>query len=149
MILALGLLLSAPDPAGPWRAALDLAGGELRFSLTVSGDPGRWTGRLCNGPDCRSFSRISQVGGSLGFEMADYAATISAVATPDSLVGFYHNVGQKGPRTIPFRASRGNWPAVQGPGQLMGDWDAWFQGTVAATPRILRFKNGSRGLEGT
>lgn len=149
MLLALVVLMTAPDPVGPWRASLDLLGGELRFGLTVSGDPGRWTGKICNGTECRPFSRIHQVGDSLVFELADYAATISAVITGDSLLGSYHNVGRRGPRTIPFRAQRGTWPAVLGARRLIGDWDAWFQGTVEATPRILRFKNGSRGLEGT
>lgn len=149
MILTLALLAGLADPAGPWRAALDLAGGELRFSLTVTGKSGQWSGKICNGNECRPFSRIHQVGDSLVFEMADYAATIAAVPTGDSLIGSYHNVGRKGPRTIPFRASKGTWPAVAAQHKLLGDWDAWFQGTVEATPRILRFNNGSRGLEGT
>lgn len=149
MILTLALLLSGPDPVGPWRAALDLAGGELRFSMTVNGNPGRWTGNICNARECHPFSRIRLAGDSLIFELADYAATISAVVTADSLVGSYHNVGRRGPRTIPFRAQRGTWPAVLAPKKLIGDWDAFFQGTVEATPRVLRFKNGPQGLEGT
>jgi len=149
MILTLALLLSAPGPAGPWRAALDLAGGELRFSMTVTEKHGRWAGRLCNAGECQAFSGIRQVGDSLVFELADYAATISAAMRGDSLVGQYRNVGRRGPRTIPFRARRGSWPAARAPRQLLGDWDAFFQGTVEATPRILRFRNGARGLEGT
>ena len=36
---ALAMLLAmAPDPAGPWRAVLDLAGGPLRFTRVVGTD---------------------------------------------------------------------------------------------------------------
>lgn len=149
MLALLAVLILAPDPVGPWRASLDLAGGELKFSMSIKRAPEGWTGQICNAADCRAFSRIQMVGDSLVFELADYAATISAVVTRDSLVGNYHNVGRRGPRTIPFRAKRGTWGAVLAPRKLIGDWDAFFQGTVEATPRILRFKNGSRGLEGT
>lgn len=117
--------------------------------MTVTGGNGHWAGRLCNADECQSFSGIRQVGDSLVFELADYAATISAVAEGDSLIGQYHNVGRRGPRAIPFRAQRGSWPVVRAPRSLLGDWDAFFQGTVEATPRILRFRNGPRGLEGT
>lgn len=149
MILALALWLNTPDPQGAWRAALDLAGGELRFSMAVARETGGWSGELCNGGDCRPFSHIRQEGDSLVFELADYAAAITALARGDSLVGWYRNVGRRGPRTIPFRAARGQWPAVRAPARLLGDWDAFFQGTVEATPRVLRFVNGRRGLEGT
>jgi thiol-disulfide isomerase/thioredoxin len=149
MLLTLALLMAAPDPAGPWRATLDLAGGELRFTVVIEGRASRLAGRLCNGADCQRFSAIRQVGDSLVFELADYAATITALPRGDSLVGQYHNVGRRGPRTIPFRASRGSWPVSRVPEELLGDWDAFFQGTVEATPRILRFQRGKRGLEGT
>ena len=33
------LLAPEPDPAGQWRAALDLAGGPLRFSLEIARGP--------------------------------------------------------------------------------------------------------------
>jgi thiol-disulfide isomerase/thioredoxin len=128
---------------------LDLAGGELRFTITIAGAAPRWTGRLCNGDACQAFSTVRWVEDSLSLELADYAATITAVPRGDSLIGQYHNVGRRGPRTIPFRASRGTWDAEPGTPALLGDWDAWFQGTVEATPRVLRFRNGKRGLEGT
>ncbi len=143
------LPLSPPGPAGPYRAALDLAGGELRFSLVIEGRPPHLSGRLCNGNQCQPFSAIRQAGDSLILDLADYAATITAAPRGDSLLGQYHNVGRRGPRTIPFRAVRGSWPSVPAAPALLGDWDAFFEGTVGATPRILRFRNGSQGLEGT
>jgi thiol-disulfide isomerase/thioredoxin len=143
------LLVNPPGPAGPYRAALDLAGGELRFSLVIEGRTPHLSGRLCNGNECQPFSAIRQAGDSLILDLADYAATITATPRGDSLLGEYHNVGRRGPRTIPFRAARGSWPAVPAATALLGDWDAFFEGTVGATPRILRFRNGSRGLEGT
>lgn len=150
MHLLLSLLLfTGPTPAGSWRAALDLAGGELRFAMQISGAPGTWSGRLCNGSECQRFTTIRQSGDSLVFELADYAATITARFQGDSLTGQYHNVGRRGPRTIPFRATRGRWPARPGTKVLLGSWDAWFQGAVDATPRVLRFENRGGALEGT
>lgn len=149
LLLALLLTTTSPTPAGPWRAALDLAGGELRFSLTVAGGPGRWTGKICNGPECQPFTAVHEAGDSLVFELGDYAATIAARLTGDSLIGQYYNVGRRGPRTIPFRAARGRWPTAAGPRALLGNWDAWFQGAVDATPRVLRFEHRDRALEGT
>jgi thiol-disulfide isomerase/thioredoxin len=149
-MLPLVLLLAAPlSPAGPWRATLDLAGGPLRFAITVQGTPGRWNAELCNGPACQAFSAVRQHGDSLVFEMADYAATITARIRGDSLIGRYQNVGSKGPRVIPFRASRGSWPEEPGPAALLGRWDAWFLSGFAQTPRVLEFRNGRMGLEGT
>src|SRR5512147_2623229 len=91
MHLALALLLAVapPTPAGPWRAALDLAGGELRFALHLTGGPGRWNGRLCNGQECQRFTAVRQAGDSLVLELGDYAATITARFTGDSLTGQY------------------------------------------------------------
>jgi len=138
-----------PSPSGSYRATLDLAGGELRFTLVIAGKAPRWSGRLCNGPECRPFSGVQWVGDSLVLELADYAASIAVVPRGDSLIGQYRNVGRRGPRAIPFRARRGTWPARPGPPQLLGSWDAWFQGPVETTPRVLRFQNGRAGLEGT
>jgi thiol-disulfide isomerase/thioredoxin len=67
----------------------------------------------------------------------------------DSLTGVYHNVGNRGPRVIPFRAARGRWPVSPAPAWLSGKWYALFHGSVGDTPRILVFQQGSAGLEGT
>jgi len=149
LLLPLVALAGPPGQTGSYRAALDLAGGELRFTLVIEGGTPGLSGRLCNGAECQPLSAIRRAGDSLVFELADYAATITALPRGDSLVGQYHNVGRRGPRTIPFRAARGSWPVVPASAALLGDWDAFFEGTVGATPRILRFRNGSRGLEGT
>ncbi len=149
-MLALVLLLAAPgSPAGPWRAALELAGGPLEFSITIAGTPGRWTGQLCNGPECRPFSSVELRGDSLVLGLADYAASIAAVIRGDSLIGRYSNIGRRGPRIIPFRASRGTWPAEPVRSGIPGRWDAWFLSGFAQTPRVLEFRNGPMGLEGT
>jgi thiol-disulfide isomerase/thioredoxin len=152
-VLLAALVLLAPSTgdrlAGPWRAALDLAGGELRFGVEISPTLEGWTGRLCNGAECQPFSGLRRSGDSVVFELGDYAASISAVIRGDSLVGSYHNVGRRGPRTIPFRAARGQWERRTAPATVIGRWDAWFQGSVESTPRVLEFRNGPRGLEGT
>lgn len=141
--------LIAQSQAGSWRAALDLAGGALRFGLELEGAAGAWKGRLCNGDRCGPFSAVRVRGDSVTLELADYAAAIHARLAGDSLTGDYRNVGSRGPRIIPFRAARGAWPAEPGPAALVGRWDAAFFGDWGTSPRVFELRNGRRGLEGT
>jgi thiol-disulfide isomerase/thioredoxin len=152
----LGLLLAGGtvsavrgSPEGPWRAALDVAGGELRFGLRLERRGGGLAGELCNGDKCQPFSSVVQRGDSLVFDMADYAATITARLAGDSLRGAYRNVGNRGPRIIPFRATRGTWPRIPGPVRLLGRWDATWMGDFGTSPRVIELRNGAAGLEGT
>jgi thiol-disulfide isomerase/thioredoxin len=139
----------APSLAGPWRATLDLAGGTLKFGIEVSGTGPAPSGKLCNGQQCDPFSSVRMTGDSVHFELADYAASITAMVRGDSLVGVYRNIGNRGPRIIPFRASRGRWPVSPAPAWLAGRWYAQFHGSVGDSPRIFEFRNGPAGLEGT
>jgi thiol-disulfide isomerase/thioredoxin len=142
---------SSPDasPAGTWRAALDLAGGELRFGLRLEEGSRGLTGALCNGDRCQPFSGVALRGDSLVLEMADYAAAITARLGGDSLTGAYRNVGNRGPRVIPFRAARGTWPADPAPRRLLGRWDATWIGDFGTSPRVIELRDGPAGLEGT
>jgi thiol-disulfide isomerase/thioredoxin len=149
ILLSLAFQSAESPVVGDWRAALDLAGGELRFSLVIEGSASRLTGRLCNGSSCQSLSGVRIEGDSLVLEFGEYAASVAAVQRGDSLVGRYHNVGRKGPRTIPFRASRGSWRVQAGTPALLGRWDAWFVSGFEQTPRVLEFRNSPSGLEGT
>jgi thiol-disulfide isomerase/thioredoxin len=142
-------LLTPAPLAGPWRAALDLAGGPLRFSLDLQQSGRAWSGRLCNGNSCSGFSAVRASGDSVTLELADYAAAISARIRNDSLVGEYRNVGSRGPRVIPFRAARGKWPVEPAPSALLGRWDAEFFGDWGTSPRVFEFRNGPQGFEGT
>ena len=146
---ALALAGPGPKPAGEWRAALELAGGELQFGLVVETDGGGWRGRLCNGTRCQPFTAVTQAGDSIVLEMADYAAAITAKVSGDSLTGSYRNVGNRGPRIIPFRAERGRWPVSRAPERLVGRWDAMWIGDFGTTPRVIDLRNGKAGLEGT
>jgi thiol-disulfide isomerase/thioredoxin len=148
-VLALSLAGSAPSPAGPWRGVLDLEGGRLGFGLDIEGSTGSWRGRLCNGRRCEPLSTVTLRGDSLTLEMADYAATITARLSGDSLTGTYRNVGNRGPRVIPFRAARGRWPSTPAPAALVGRWDASFFSDFGTSPRVFEFRNGPQGLEGT
>ncbi|HEY7611523.1 MAG TPA: TlpA disulfide reductase family protein [Gemmatimonadales bacterium] len=149
-LLALALAGSVPpSPAGSWRAALDLAGGELRFGIELRSRGDGFEGRLCNGNKCQAFSSIHVRGDSVVLEMADYAAAITARLAGDSLTGAYRNVGNRGPRVIPFRAGRGAWPTVRGPARLLGRWDASWIGDFGTSPRVIELRNGAAGLEGT
>jgi thiol-disulfide isomerase/thioredoxin len=135
--------------SGPWRATLDLAGGPLRFSIDLQQPGHAWKGRLCNGDRCSDFSAVRVSADSVTLELADYAAGIYARLSADSLVGEYRNVGSRGPRVIPFRAARGEWPSERGPTDLLGRWDAEFFGEWGTSPRVFEFRNGPRGFEGT
>lgn len=138
-----------PSLAGPWRAALELEGGTLPFSMVVDTSAGRLSGRLCNAGSCEAFSAISSRGDSVTFEMADFAAVIHATWSGDSLVGNYSNVGNRGPRVIPFHASRGSWPEVRTAEALAGNWDTEFVSGARTSPRVLVFQDGAHGMEGT
>jgi thiol-disulfide isomerase/thioredoxin len=139
----------APSPAGTWRGVLELAGGQLRFGLEVERAGPAWQGRLCNGSVCQPFSGVRVNGDSMILEITDYAATIGATLSGDSLAGSYRNVGNRGPRTIPFHASRGVWPIQPGSPTLLGRWDATFFQELGTSPRVLELRNGVAGLEGT
>ncbi|HET7468130.1 MAG TPA: TlpA disulfide reductase family protein [Gemmatimonadales bacterium] len=128
---------------------LDLEGATLGFGLEIQGAPGALRGRLCNGRRCEPFSKVSLQGDSLKLEIADYAASITARLSRDSLTGTYRNVGNRGPRVIPFRAARGHWSVTPGPAALVGRWDASFFSDFGTSPRVFEFRNGPDGLEGT
>jgi len=147
--LALSVAGSAPSPVGPWRAVLDLEGATLPFGLELEGGGGRFRGQLCNGRRCEPLSNVTVRGDSVTLEIADYAATITARLTEDSLTGTYRNVGNRGPRVIAFRAGRGRWPTTPAPAALIGRWDASFFSDFGTSPRVFEFRNGPRGLEGT
>jgi thiol-disulfide isomerase/thioredoxin len=142
-------LLTAVPLAGPWRAALDLTGGPLRFSLELQQSGRAWSGRLCNGNSCSDFSAVRVSADSVTLELADYSAAISARIREDSLLGEYRNVGSRGPRVIPFRAARGKWAVEPAPPAMLGRWDAEFFGDWGTSPRIFEFRNGPQGFEGT
>lgn len=132
---------------GNWRAVLDLAGGALPFELRITRNQGGVVAAICNGPLCDSRATVHSVGDSLIFDITDYAATITVQRRGDSLTGAYRNVGNRGPRTIPFRASRGSWPRATAPSTLLGSWDAWFITDGRRGPRVFEFRNGAEGLE--
>lgn len=142
-------LATLASPGGHWRAVLDLAGGPLPFAISIERAGRAWQAELCNGAKCQRFSKVRVGGDSVVLENADYAATITAALRGDSLVGYYHNVGSNGPRTIPFRAARGGWPITRAPSRLVGRWDATFYQDLETSPRVLEFRNGLAGIEGT
>jgi thiol-disulfide isomerase/thioredoxin len=153
MILALLLqgtlsLVAGPSPAGFWNAVLDLAAGELPFVVTIERQSSGWRGELCNGGVCQPFSSVRMAGDSLLLEIADYDASMKAALRADSLVGYYHNVGSNGPRTIPFRGSRGTRHATNGSKRLLGRWDATYFQEQGTSPRVFEFRNQSGGFEG-
>ena len=150
-VLATALAAGAvvPGPAGHWQAALDLAGGPLPFSVELVSRADRWSGTLCNGRMCQPFSEVRVRGDSVLLEIADYDAAIRAVVAGDSLIGTYRNVGNRGPRVIPFRAARGRWPVTHAPAWIAGRWNATFFSDFGSSPRVFEFRDGPQGFEGT
>lgn len=135
--------------SGAWRAQVDVAGGPLRFRIEIDTADGL-SGRLCNADTCEPFSAVEVLpGDSLLFEIGDYAAVIRAQVTPEGLTGFYRNVGNQGPRVIPFSATKGSWPVEPPDDALLGRWDATFTPDTRPSPRVLEFRRTENGLEGT
>jgi thiol-disulfide isomerase/thioredoxin len=149
LALALALQAGRADPAGPWRGVLDLAGGSLPFHLEISRTAAGHVGRLCNGSACGAVE-VRHEPDSVRIEIPDFDARIVAALRGDSLVGAYRNVGNRGPRTIPFRAARGRWPAEPPGAPLAGSWDAWFGPAGGRqSPRVIRVWATDGGAEGT
>jgi len=150
-LLFVALLAAAAPPqapmAGRWRAVLDIAGGALPFELAVTDQGAGLVASICNGPKCADQAAVSVNGSRVLFDIADYAATITAERRGDSLLGVYQNVGRNGPRSIPFRASRGEWPRSKAPTSVLGSWDAWYITDQRRSPRVLHFSGGAEGLE--
>jgi thiol-disulfide isomerase/thioredoxin len=106
-------------------------------------------GRLCNGSACGAVE-VRHEPDSVRIEIPDFDARIVAAPRGDSLVGAYRNVGNRGPRTIPFRAARGRWPAEPPGAPLAGSWDAWFGPAGGRqSPRVIRVWATDGGAEGT
>lgn len=149
LLLLLSFRLSTPLPAqvaGPYRGVVDIAGGALRFSLQLSPTS---PSELCNGSKCDRLPPVRRAGDSLLIDIPDFAATITALPRGDSLTGYYRNVGNRGPREIPFRASRGTWPAEPAPPTIVGRWDANWILDGRTSPRVVELRNATSGLEGT
>ncbi|HLS47384.1 MAG TPA: TlpA disulfide reductase family protein [Gemmatimonadales bacterium] len=150
-VLLLGLGVTAaspPDPSGHWRAALDLAGGPLRFALELEPTADGWAATLCNGTACSDAGPARLEGDSLIVQLVDFDARIAARIRGDSLSGMYSNVGNRGPRVIPFRASRGTWPVSALSAGLAGQWDATLVTDGRTSPRIFIFEQGPAGPRG-
>ncbi len=151
LLLIAPLLLSASvrqaGYEGRWRAVLDLQGGTLPFELLVQRVQGRLVAAICNGPACDTQAELVVHGAEATFDIADYAATITATRRGDSLSGTYHNVGRNGPRSIPFRASRGEWARSSASDRLVGSWDAWFITDQRRSPRVLEIRASAQGTE--
>ena len=128
-----------------WSAQFDLAGGPLYFELKTESA----VARICNFAECASAS-WRQDGDSLRISIPDYDAVIVAARRNDSLLGYYHNVGRLGPRTIPFRARGRPDGRIRAPQQpaIYGSWDATFVTDGRPSPRVLVLRDGGEGMAG-
>lgn len=147
LVVALTLAGSAPTLAQgagrlDYAAVLDLAGGPLRFSLVTEGTVAR-----ISGAPVATVGRGA--GDSLRFWLKDYDAVIMAAVHGDSLLGYYHNVGRLGPRTIPFRAAKRPDGMIRVPvrPELVGKWDVNFITDGRSSPRVFEIRAGGDGME--
>ena len=144
-LLAVLFAATPPNPGGSWGAVLDLAGGTLPFSVWIERSGSGWRGELCNGRRCNPFSAVRVKGDSVTLELADYAATITARLATDSLTGSYHNIGNRGPRTIPFRAGAGPVARDASAGPPAGPLGRHLLQRFRRQPAGVRAPNGTAG----
>lgn len=142
------LLVLVTTPAAAqqlWSAQLDLAGGPLYFELKT----GLVRAEICNFTECAKATWKTE-GDSVRIAIPDYDAVIVAARRNDSLLGYYHNIGRLGPRTIPFRARGRPDGMIRAPQQrtLYGSWDATFTTDGRTSPRIFVFRDGGEGMGG-
>ncbi len=142
--------LVPPGPEGEWRAALDLAGGPLRFGVTVQRSGNGWTGKLCNG---------SELPAALG-----RAATRRQPGARDrGLRRDHHRRPARGlarrrlserrqPRAAHHPLPREPWTVARRAGAGRGFWAGGTPpifGDFGTSPRVFELRNGHAGLEGT
>ena len=151
LLLAVALAGCARDPkplpAGPWRAALELPGGELPFGLEVAPAPPGAKAHppvyLLNGPDRVEIDEVTVAGNRVTMLMPGFKNRIDATLEGDVLRGTLTMVkaGAK-EQQIPFTARRGQtWrfsppeAAADTPGVAQPDPAAAQQAPATATPQ--------------
>ena len=143
--IALGALSSGAHAQRQWAAQLDLVGGPLYFDLFTESRGAR----ICNGSEC-SAANWTRDADSLRVTIPDYDAVMMAAVRNDSLIGYYHNIGRLGPRTIPFRARARPDGILRAPQrrELYGSWDATFTTDGRTSPRVFILRDGGDGMAG-
>ena len=144
------LAMDPPSPSGDWRAALDLAGGELRFGVKIQQAGNGWKAGLCNGSSCQQLSGVRPTRDSLVLEIADYAASITARPT------WRLADGRVPQRRKPRASARSRSARAEAAGRRIRrrivSWAAGMPPTwaiSATSPRVFELRNGPAGLEGT
>ena len=179
LLLSVALLLVGcartpqPLPPGPWRAVLELPGGELPFGLEVS--PARPGVRshppvyLLNGPDRVEVDEVTVEGSRVTMLMPGFKNRLDATLDGDLLRGTLTMV-KSGAREqkIPFTARRGQtWrftppgdvPGAGGPGggvadlapggNVTGRWAVTFVADGKPTPAVGEFRQQGTTVTGT
>jgi len=140
LLLALAPLAApdGPEPAsGPWRAWLEVPGGELPFGLELAraGDAG-WRAELVNGEERIAVSVVELAEGELLLDLPHYDSRVRARVAPDGteLAGTWSK--RRGPSEVaelPFRARAGaapRFPALANGADaapLLGRWRVDFE----------------------
>ena len=99
-----------PSLAGSWRAVLTSPGGELPFTLRITGAEGQLAASAVTGPEELPFSSVEQTGSEviLRFEWYDSEITARLDEDGETLAGTWRRTGAEGvDSTLPFTARRG------------------------------------------
>lgn len=151
-------------PAGPWRATLQMPGGDLPFGLEVAtataGTQAHPPVYLVNGPDRERIDEITLDGNRLTMLMPGFKNRIDATLDDGRLVGTLTMVKSGGQQQkIPFRAQHGQaWrftpPDGIGSGaapaeDVSGRWSVTFVADGKAVAAVGEFRQQGTEVTGT
>ena len=145
---------------GPWRAVLQLPGGELPFGMTVSSNAGKPVITLINGSSRVEVTEITVRDGEATLLMPGFENRIVAKIDGDTLRGTLTMVKAGGAlQLIPFVATHGQtWrfsppetaSTVAGGGEsLTGRWAVTFEEGGKKTPAVGEFVQNGAQVTGT
>ncbi len=105
-------LAGSPDLAGPWRAVLASPGGELPFTLEISGEGGTLEASIANGDEHAPTTGVEVEGNrvTIGFDWYD-SRIVATLEGDDGMRGEWTRASAGGTVSrLPFSATRGVAP---------------------------------------
>jgi len=139
---------------GPWRATLEVPGGELPFGMTVQTGSDGPIVHLVNGAEKAQIREVSLEGDRWRFHLPAYNSTINAALEAGALHGTLTLVKRDGiEQVIPFSAVPANAATVperEAPAiDLNGRWEALFFEDYGTSQAVGEFQQGGAALTGT
>lgn len=163
VLITLVACSSAPShsvlSSGPWRAVLEVPGGELPFGMEFSRTGERIEATLINGDDRVQITEVSLDGDQLRMRMPGFENFIEATVTDNTLSGMLTMVKKGGTeQKIPFRATQGQtWrfsademqSAATDEPSVAGRWAVTFGEGEKSSPAVGEFRQTGRRVSGT